>query len=653
MGEIFSRLEECPCPIDVFVSTDTPAKKAEILEAGKGFERGRVEVRIAPNRGRDIGPMLTVFHDVFEAYPAFLHVHTKKSLHAGDGLAQWRDYLYTSLIGSRAIIETNLTLLEKYKKGFVFPQHYCVLWHILNWGFDFERASWLLRRVGVTLSKDMLLEFPSGSMFWAQTAALKGLLSLNLGIEDFDEEAGQVDGTLAHAIERSLLYFGEGAGFGWVKVLDRDTPYPHPRCILPAATEAELRKVLTKLDRPLISGAISGHLPLGREIPDTREFLFSASLSDRRRFVLLVPSVNPRHTYGGISTAIKLFKDIAKASSDECDFAIIATDMAIESDGKAAFADYVVSKIGEYTEDARFSLIDASSRKFSRLPVRANDVFVATAWWTALSAKQAQDFIRVYFQTNNKFVYLVQDYEPNFYGWSTKYALAESTYFQSERFVAIINSEELFKFFENSRYRFESKFCLPYKINDNINKLLKPVRREKIIMFYGRPHVQRNAIEIICDGLAKWQLQNPVEASTWRILSVGEEYDPRLASPVQNLTVLGKLTLEQYAYWLNRSSIGISLMLSPHPSYPPLEMAEAGLMVITNDYADRRMTDRFDLTSLPYLSPELLVEALEACVERYRTGEYSAHTPRAVPKTLPFDEASLYSPEKLLAVLDG
>lgn len=87
MGEIFEKLEECPCPIDIFISTDTQAKKIEILEAGRTFERGSVEVRVAPNRGRDVGPMITLFGDVFETYPAFLHLHTKKSLHAGDVLA--------------------------------------------------------------------------------------------------------------------------------------------------------------------------------------------------------------------------------------------------------------------------------------------------------------------------------------------------------------------------------------------------------------------------------------------------------------------------------------------------------------------------------------------------------------------------------------
>lgn len=651
MQEILEKLEQCPCPIDIFVSTDTESKRSEIIRLGESFKRGKIDVRVTANRGRDVGPMLTAFSDVFNNYPAFLHLHTKKSPHGGDDLANWREYLFTSLIGSRSNIETNLTLLDKYRKGVVFPQHLYVLRGILNWGYNFENASRLLKKVGVRLSKDMILEFPSGTMFWARTAALKDLLSIGLTIEDFDEEAGQVDGTLAHAIERTLLYFCEKSGFGWAKVLDQRISYVHPRCVLPAKSEVQLRAALAKIDRSLIAGAVSGHLPLARAIPETREILFAASSIDRPRFVLLVPSVNPRQTFGGISTAIKLFKEIVKQSGEDVDFAIIATDASIEPEGKAAFPDYTVQKIGDVEQEFRFTLIDASVRPFAQLPVRKGDIFFATAWWTAIFAKNARTFIQSYFGISQKYIYLIQDYEPNFYGWSSNYALSESTYFDSNNYVAIVNSEELFRFFQKSKYQFNQAFCLPYKLNENINKLIKPTRREKIIVFYGRPSVRRNAFEIICDALASWQMRNPVEASTWRILSMGEEYDQRWAAPVQNLSVLGKLTLEQYVYWLNRASIGISLMLSPHPSYPPLEMAEAGLMVITNDYGDRRMTDRFDLTSLPYLTPDLLVEALENFVERYRCGDYSVNTPRAVPKPLPIDAASVYSTEKLLDAL--
>jgi lipopolysaccharide biosynthesis protein len=46
--------------------------------------------------------------------------------------------------------------------------------------------------------------FVAGTMFFARLDALQPLMSLDLTALDFEEEEGQVDGTMAHAIERAL-----------------------------------------------------------------------------------------------------------------------------------------------------------------------------------------------------------------------------------------------------------------------------------------------------------------------------------------------------------------------------------------------------------------------------------------------------------------
>jgi hypothetical protein len=42
-----------------------------------------------------------------------------------------------------------------------------------------------------------------------------------------------------------------------------------------------------------------------------------------------------------------------------------------------------------------------------------------------------------------------------------------------------------------------------------------------------------------------------------------------------------------YAEQMRSADLLLSLMLSPHPSYPPLEMAACGGLVVTNSYANK------------------------------------------------------------------
>jgi GT2 family glycosyltransferase len=75
------------------------------------------------------------------------------------------------------------------------------------------------------------LDFPSGSMFWARTAALKPLLGIGLKTEAFDAESNQTDATLAHAVERIFFHVCEHAGFDWIKIA-RPELYAHTMNII-------------------------------------------------------------------------------------------------------------------------------------------------------------------------------------------------------------------------------------------------------------------------------------------------------------------------------------------------------------------------------------------------------------------------------------
>ncbi len=218
MPEFRTYLNHIPVPADLFISSDTTEKCAALERLFANWPKGGVQTRCTPNRGRDVAPKLVGFAAAHAGYDLVLHLHTKRSVHES-GLAGWRGYLLEALLGSA---ETVRGALETFRQvptlGMLAPQQIDMLRPWIRWGENFALAEALAGRMGLALARAAPLDFPAGSMFWARPAALRPLLDLGLGFDDFPDEAKQTDGTLAHAIERLYFLVCEQAGFDWMKV---------------------------------------------------------------------------------------------------------------------------------------------------------------------------------------------------------------------------------------------------------------------------------------------------------------------------------------------------------------------------------------------------------------------------------------------------
>lgn len=216
--EFRSYLEGIPEGVDLFISTCSEFKAHLIRTCFEGWNKGSIEVRVVPNRGRDVAPKLLAFKDVYERYEYVLHLHGKRSHHA-TVLAPWRQFMLESLVGDGSSACSILAVMDAQPRvGLIAAQHFEPLRHWLNWGNNFDKSEALARRMGFSINASDPLDFPSGSMFWARSKALAPLLALDLKIEEFDVEGGQKDATLAHAIERLVFFACEHAGYDWLKV---------------------------------------------------------------------------------------------------------------------------------------------------------------------------------------------------------------------------------------------------------------------------------------------------------------------------------------------------------------------------------------------------------------------------------------------------
>jgi hypothetical protein len=266
----FDTLKHIPVSCDLFITTDTDAKREAISAVFDGWTGGTVDVRVLPNRGGDVGPMLEVLREIIDRYDILLHLHGKVSVHWDRG-AEWRTYLYGTLCGSPDIVNSALAAFAATPRlGIVFPQHWGPVRPAISWGYNFEEAQDLAMRIGIDLRSHQPLEFPTGFMFWARTAALAPLLAFDLRPADFIE--GFRGSTFAHAVERLLLFICESSGHTWIKIArtDFDDVEPPPLTVtLPTQLREQLAGVSYMLSDPVLCEPGSAQSPW-RFRPDDR-----------------------------------------------------------------------------------------------------------------------------------------------------------------------------------------------------------------------------------------------------------------------------------------------------------------------------------------------------------------------------------------------
>jgi len=327
------------------------------------------------------------------------------------------------------------------------------------------------------------------------------------------------------------------------------------------------------------------------------------------RINLFVPSINQEHMFGGISTALQFFMRFEQSSVK---LRIITTDAAPAESDLLKFKPFrLVSSQEDSAYD--YEIVPFNDRYNKTIPVSEDDLFMATSWWTAYLIQRIQSWQEeTYRRPLKPNLYFIQDYEPGFYAWSSHYALADSTYRYNQ--IAIFNSSLLKDYFQQEGYQFEHQYFFEPKLNDSLKAKLPELRslnKRKIILLYGRPSVDRNAFKLIIEALRIWCQIDPA-TSQWEILSAGEKHATISLTDTVSIVSKGKMALDEYAELLRNAAIGISLMISPHPSYPPLEMAHFGILTITNRYANKDLSSWHDnLISPENCSPDAIASCLK------------------------------------------
>lgn len=223
LPEVLSSVTHMPSDSSiVIVVPDTGRiKEVERLAAEILGDHVSLHIVVSANRGRNFGSMVSDLGPLIRDHDYLLHLHTKKSVYTGMGHERWRHHLFDSLAGSRALVDTIIGVMDDDPMvGVIYPSTFEGLPHWAHhWLGNVGVGQDLYRRLGLDPSLvSGIVDYPVGGMFWARTTALNRLWDAGIQINDFPPEPVGNDGTLAHAIERSILDIARADGFDVVEI---------------------------------------------------------------------------------------------------------------------------------------------------------------------------------------------------------------------------------------------------------------------------------------------------------------------------------------------------------------------------------------------------------------------------------------------------
>ena len=199
LDDILDRVARLPVQTKLYVT----APEGAVPSVTASLERQAMPFMLleTDNRGRDIAPFLSALAYVREdGAQLLLKLHTKRSPHLENG-DHWRVQLLDSLLNPAAAGRALEALGADPALGVLAPDG-----HVLSvsafLGANAGQVSRLSRKLGIEQESVEASVFVAGSMFYARPRIFYPLMESAICTSDFEVERGQLDGTLAHGIER-------------------------------------------------------------------------------------------------------------------------------------------------------------------------------------------------------------------------------------------------------------------------------------------------------------------------------------------------------------------------------------------------------------------------------------------------------------------
>jgi len=314
------------------------------------------------------------------------------------------------------------------------------------------------------------------------------------------------------------------------------------------------------------------------------------SVTHGRRVSVVTDSINNGSLYGGVGTALifsALLSNHLKAS-----LRVITRTELPRPDNLGGLLSAVSVELKGDSEFRHAAFYDPG-RQIDILP---EEIFVTTSWWTTAATAPCV--------SPAKLIYLLQEDERIFYPFGDDRLRCEAM-MRNEDIRFLVNTKLLYDYFCNEGLSniaargiwFEPAFP-PAVFYPRGGKQ----QGKKRFLFYARPNNARNLFFLGLEVLELSIMKGVLDPDLWEIVLVGKDipaFDFGGIKPER----YENMTWSDYAALIGTIDLGLVLMYSPHPSYPPLDLAAGGAVVVTNRYANK--------TDLSSYSPNILCADLD------------------------------------------
>ena len=480
------------------------------------------------------------------------------------------------MLGGPELVDCIMNFLAENKDvGFFYADNYRDIKKYVEWGVSGPLTDSVLERANLPkVERPKIAEFAAGSMGWFRTSAFRVLVDAFTSSEDFEPEEGQLDTTVAHALEHAFPLVVKAQGLRAICY------YPKRRSHLPAF---EPRHVSIPAPRSAEKGWMrddprSAGQPRAALKPISRVF-------DSRRLDIHWVIPDFIRGAGGHMTIFRFVEILERLGHRQTIWVQNLGDNP--GDVKARIQRWYRPVNG----NVFVNYLPDDTRQMS------GDVIIATDCWTVYPVISTPNF-------KERF-YFIQDYEPFFHMAGENYLVAEQTYRMG--FCGLCAGDWLtqkMQAFGMWVRKWELAVDHDVYFPEPTAKLNYSSTQEIRIAFYARGYTPRRAKRL---GIAAFEeLQR--RGFRFRVVMFGEvpENDAHSFSYEER----GILPTEKLAEVYRKCHIGVVFSTTNY-SLVPLEMMACNLPVVEIDSESTRAIFKGGEVCFAAPDPSKIADAIE------------------------------------------